>query len=70
MHISASQLREVSVHRFVADASDLRLPPVKFPGSFTTDAGNGRPCYIHRKTEEAFEYMQEFGCIVVSIIND
>lgn len=60
-------------HRFVAEASQLRLAVGHFPNTIAADAGigNGLPFVRRARREDGgYDYEQMLGCIVVRIFND
>lgn len=65
------QMLEYAAHRFIIDASDLRLAPGYWPDYIETDYGNHRPLYPHHTDSQGGRvYQQELGCIQVTIAND
>lgn len=57
--------------RFIAEASELGLPPGVWPCEVATDLGNGRPCkLIGVQPDGTHVYRQEFGVTRIAILND
>lgn len=68
--ITSEQATEVETHQFVAEASDLGLPPGEFPRRIDTNMGNGQPFVFQAFRAEVAVYRQAFGCIVLRLLND
>lgn len=72
------EIREVEVHLFAADASELCFPPGQWPKRVATDAGNGQPFERTRAIYHedgsgdlaCVEYTQALGCIRLRVYND
>lgn len=58
-----------SIHKYVTDASALRLPPGSFPNLIGTSVGNGQPFYLDRFIGEDAQYKQNCGCITLLVFN-
>lgn len=66
---------EVEPHHFVAEASDLQLPPGTFPSVLTTTLGNRQPLRaVHVEKRDGdlmwIDYHQDLGCVSLRIFND
>ena len=68
--ITAQNAQEVECHRFLAEASELGLPPGEFPRTIGTTLGNQQPFVLLRRNEEVAKYRQELGCLTLDILND
>ena len=70
VRVTDKNAREIEVHKFHADASDLGLPPGSFPEFLDTNLGNGN-CFIRSNLFETHTtYRQELGCITLTVWND
>lgn len=67
---SNDAVMEEQIHHFVAEASELRLPPGEWPEFIGTNMGNGQLFKRTRMTENVVRYEQMLGCIVLDIFND
>ena len=72
--VTYEQCTEYEIHHFVTEASDLGLRG-PFPHSITTDMGNKQPFLVQKVIEKdgdlaAVEYRQEFGCLILCVLND
>lgn len=68
--ITHDLVTEVSVHHFVADASELGWPPGFWPKTVPTSLGNSMPLMLERITPFSMTYFQAAGCIQVEVFND
>jgi hypothetical protein len=70
-HVEQGIVTEGRWANFTADASDLRLPPGEFPTRIQTELGNGRP-FVRLGIDDtgSGHYLQEAGCIELTIYND
>lgn len=69
--VNSNESTEVAPHRFVTEASTLRLAPGDWPTSLTTNMGNGQPFIIRtRRTDGSAVYHQRFGCLSLHVLND
>lgn len=69
--ITDKNVMEKDPHQFYAEASDLRLPPGKWPQSIPTTLGNGLP-FVFRSLESGIaHYVQGNNAgTTLSIFND
>ena len=70
LHITGAKVTEISPLHFVAEASDLGLPPGVWPDAFTTDLGNGQRLVRVDLDDGRGLYRQSLGCIELAIYND
>jgi len=72
MKITSQNAREMSVHRWDADAAELGIPPgIEFPASIETDLGNGQPFQFQGYDgDRAGFYKQAYGCLLLKVWND
>lgn len=56
--------------KWSAFASDLGLPVGEVPKTLKTNLGNGQPFLLSKVSENVFSYRQQFGCLVLDILND
>lgn len=68
--ILPSQVDEVEVGKFAADASELGWPPGHWPAHVDTTLGNGQRLVRASLTDVGAIYKQELGCIEVQVFND
>ena len=74
--VTYAQCTETEHHGFTTEASDLGLPPGRWPKSMLTDMGNTQPLYLTgfgRDDEGEIvyaNYRQEFGIITLRVYND
>jgi hypothetical protein len=68
--ITAAHATEDKLHKWGADASDLRWPPGHFPQTLETDLGNGLELFLVELDEDRAVYHQRFGCITLTVWND
>lgn len=66
---------EIEPHRFIGEASGLRMPVVGWPEQIETTIGNGRPLLLTNPEMRdgdllAATYRQANGCISIRIFND
>jgi hypothetical protein len=67
--VSSKQVTETKVHHFVADASDLRIPPGEVHSQLPTTMGNGRAFICTRCLPDRVVYKQAAGCIRLTVFN-
>jgi hypothetical protein len=75
MHVTYSQVTEVKVHQFVAEASGLGLRAGQWPKEIQTDMGNKQPLFPISKVVRDGDivyvrYGQGNGCLTIKIYND
>ena len=70
MKIDSKNAREHEVHQWSTEASDLRLPPGCWPGSISTELGNGQPFIFQTFDGKCAFYRQALGCLTLKIWND
>jgi hypothetical protein len=71
LFIKQGTLTEYELHRYAAEASELRLAPGAWPTKIETDMGNGQPFIAEsRLADGGVRYRQSMGCIFLSIFND
>jgi hypothetical protein len=68
--ITSDMVTEVQPHRFVAEASDLRLAPGHFPEFIKTNMGNRLDFALSSVCHDQAVYRQKLGCIQLTIFND
>ena len=69
--IEPHHVTEVALHEFVAEASDLRLPPEHFPKQIPTALGNRQPfLFLHRGRNDEAIYIQSNGIAKLTVYND
>lgn len=69
--ITEQHISQVSVHTFVAEASELRLRPGQWPSRLATTMGNGQDFMFQRiDPDSAAHYQQGMGCLKLIVIND
>jgi len=69
--VDATNAREQEVHRWFAEASELRFPPGFWPREIETTLGNGHPFVIGGEGEGGTRYYyQRIGCISLTVWND
>ena len=71
MQIERKLLTETAQFHFAVEASDLGLPPGRFPNTVTTAIGNRQPFLDVGTTEDGGRrYRQVMGCCEITILND
>lgn len=69
--IEREHVTEVEVHRFVTEASTLRLFPGEvWPSYIPTSLGNKQPMRLTFTDDERACYRQSNGCIDLVVMND
>lgn len=62
---------EEKVHQFITEASSLGLPAGSFPVLLQTELGNGLPLLRwRRQPDDSVIYTQQYGCVVLVVLND
>jgi hypothetical protein len=57
--------------RYLTEASDLCIPPGRWPETIDTTLGNGLPFVAHSRDDHgAVLYKQQFGCVELLVLND
>jgi hypothetical protein len=72
MKITSTNAREIQVHQWSIDASELGIAPgAKYPATIETDLGNGQPFVInHFDGNGTALYQQALGCLLLKVWND
>lgn len=73
--INQGDATEFECHRFVTEASTIRLQPGEWPEAIETTIGNGQPFLLHtlKCTPLGIAsaiYEQANGCVTLEITND
>lgn len=68
--VRREHVTEYEPHQFVTEASTLGLPPGTPPWMLTTELGNGQPFEMTGRRGAGWEYRQQFGNIVLTVLND
>lgn len=71
----ASIMREDRTHQYVVEASSLEWAPGFWPQTIETDYGNGKPFRLAKVLQSDGDflgalYMQQFGCLTLTVFND
>jgi len=67
---------ETRPHHYVAEASDMGLPPGEWPTAIITYLGNRQPFVFERAEHDAegelraVHYNQQLGCVTLTVYND
>ena len=70
MNITREMVTEYETHKFVTEASQIGLPPGRFPRQIDTELGNRMAFILRSANDEAAQYAQANGCISLTILND
>lgn len=68
--VTAATAEEFEVHRWLAEASELRLVPGRWPRLLTTDLGNKQPFVLAGVDEESALYLPGNGYLALRVWND
>lgn len=73
--VDYSHVTEVEPNAFHTEASCIELDPGQWPITIPTRMGNGEPLRRYRTIYEGGEligvlYVQDFGCVRVTVAND
>lgn len=69
--VTEQHVTEHAAHKFVTEASDLGLRPGQaFPERWNTELGNGQPLVLLSIDPQRAVYVQNLGCITLTVLND
>jgi hypothetical protein len=68
--VSKDAATEYSIHHFATEASTIGIPPGKWPDKLLTDLGNAQPFILQWAGPNSAKYLQDCGCIVLTVYND
>ncbi len=68
--VDGGTIERTGAHEFLADASDLGIPPGPPPRKIETDIGNGKDFWLTERWEWGWVYMQIAGCVMLRVQND